>query len=141
MVDGAVACAEPGVGADGFGDEGFGGGDRVRERLAEGEERGDGGGIGTAGAVGVRGIVANAREFVELARAIKDIEGCVLQVTAFNQHRRGAEIGDPASGFAHFGGRGHGQTGERGGFMEVRGDESCFGEQKLCKDFAGGGVH
>ena len=141
MIDRAVARAKTGVGADRFGDKGFGGGNGVWEGPTEGEERGNGGGIGTASAVCVGGVVPNTGKFVELAVGIKDIEGGVFEVTALDQNGAGAEIGDMAGGLAHFGGRGDGEAGERRGFVKVGCDQVRFGQQEVGEGFAGGRVY
>lgn len=116
--------AEAGIGSNRFGDEAFGAGDGVGERHAQGKTGGDGSGIGTAGSMGVGSIEAFAGELVEEAiLGVEEIEGCALEMAALDEDGAGAHEAELEGGLAHGLWSIHGEAGENGGLMEVRGDE------------------
>ncbi len=101
MIQGSGAVAEAGVGFDGSGDPALGLFDGGDKGDTTGEKRGDGGGIGAAGAVSVGRRDARGGQFEAAAVREQDVDGGAGEMAAFDEDVFRAGVGESAGGFAH----------------------------------------
>src|SRR4051812_1362975 len=144
MIERAVAFAD-GVGmADCLGDIVFCGDDAVTQWAAEREIAGERGGEGAAGAVGGSGSNLLAGNFEELrgSAVARDAEevGRRIEVSAGDDDVGDAESVKSVRGLFGFLEVRNAQTGECGGFVDVRRDNGGEWEEAVADDREGGGV-
>src|ERR1019366_2832255 len=101
MVDGSGTLAEPGVSENRFVDKALGARHGGGQGQSKRQARGDGGGVGAAGAVGMQRGQARRREFVPSGAIEEKVRGIAFQVAAFDEHGSRAQFTEPASGAAH----------------------------------------
>src|SRR2546425_604812 len=119
MIHRTASVAQPGIKADGLGDEFLGALDGGLERRAVRKLGGDGGGVNATGPMGVLRVDAGCAELTPGSAVPEDVHSIAASMASFDEHGSGAEAGELARGAAHMPHRADFHACERGCFRDI----------------------